>query len=117
VRLDAEVDVEEMAAGTYVTLGPGGRQGMLYVGMITDIELRATMPALLDTPPGPDEDFLQDVYRGTAAYASRCVAGPASAAPRRRSSLATAVPRTRALGLSTLPTISRRTHCCADVLI
>ncbi|MHB8577994.1 MAG: hypothetical protein ACYDCQ_22000, partial [Dehalococcoidia bacterium] len=72
VRLDAEQNVEEMNVGTYVTIetgatGAGGAQ--LFFGMITDIELKSTMPALLDSPPGPDDGFLQEVYRGTAAFA------------------------------------------------
>jgi uncharacterized protein len=69
VRLDAEVDVEEMAVGRYVTVEAGSRQH-LFFGMITDVELQTTMPALLDTPPGQEDDFLRDVYRGTAAYAT-----------------------------------------------
>lgn len=68
VRLDPEQDVEQMAVGTYVTIETGVDRGQLFFGMITDIELRSTMPALLDSPPGADEAFLQEVYRGTAAY-------------------------------------------------
>jgi len=66
VRLDAEVDVETMAAGSYVTVD--GRD-QLFFGMITDVELRTTMPALADSPPGEDDEFLREVYRGTAAFA------------------------------------------------
>lgn len=66
VRLDAEVDVEQMAAGRYVTVEA---QGQLFFGMITDVELRTTVSALTDTPPGEDDDFLREVYRGTAAFA------------------------------------------------
>ncbi len=66
VRLDPEVEVEAMAVGRYVTVEA---QEQLFFGMITDVELKTTMPALLDMPPGHDDDFLRDVYRGTAAYA------------------------------------------------
>ncbi|HLZ70293.1 MAG TPA: DUF87 domain-containing protein [Dehalococcoidia bacterium] len=66
VRLDAEVDVEEMAAGRYVTVEA---QDQLFFGMITDVELRTTLSALTETPPGEDDDFLREVYRGTAAFA------------------------------------------------
>ncbi len=66
VRLDPEVDVEQMAAGRYVTIEA---QGQLFFGMITDVELRTTVPALTETPPGEDDDFLREVYRGTAAFA------------------------------------------------
>ncbi|HEY8838380.1 MAG TPA: hypothetical protein VIO16_12040, partial [Dehalococcoidia bacterium] len=66
VRLDSNVDVEAMAVGRYATIEANGQ---LFFGMITDVELRTTMPALLDSPPGQDDDFLRDVYRGTAAYA------------------------------------------------
>src|SRR5438067_6744775 len=48
VRLDAEVEVEAMAVGRYVTVEA---QEQLFFGMITDVELKTTMPALLDMPP------------------------------------------------------------------
>jgi DNA helicase HerA-like ATPase len=66
VRLDPEVDVEEMAVGRYVTVEA---HGQLFFGMITDVELRTTMDALTQSPPGLDDDFLRDVYSGTAAFA------------------------------------------------
>ena len=44
VRLDPDVDVEEMAVGRYVTVEA---HGQLFFGMITDVELRMTMDALL----------------------------------------------------------------------
>src|SRR5262249_52114798 len=64
VRLDPEVNVEQMAAGRYVTVDANGQ---LFFGMITDVELRTTMAALADSPPGEDDGFLRDVFRGTAA--------------------------------------------------
>jgi DNA helicase HerA-like ATPase len=66
VRLDAEVDVEEMAVGRYVTVEA---RGQLFFGMITDVELHTTIAQLADQPPGDEDDFLREVYSGTAAYA------------------------------------------------
>jgi hypothetical protein len=66
VRLDAEVDVEAMAVGRYVTIDAHEQR---FFGMITDVELRTTIDALTETPPGQDDEFLRDVYRGTAAFA------------------------------------------------
>jgi len=66
VRLAVEVDVEKMAVGSYVTVQA---REQLFFGMITDVELQTSMPALMQTPPGEDDEFLRDVYRGTAAYA------------------------------------------------
>jgi DNA helicase HerA-like ATPase len=55
-----------MAVGSYVTV-QGGRDA--FFGMITDIELRATTDAVQKLPPALEDDFLLEVYRGTAAYA------------------------------------------------
>ena len=66
VRLDAGADVEEMAVGRYVTVAGGSHT---FFGMVTDVELRATTDAVQKAPPALDDDFLREVYRGTAAYA------------------------------------------------
>ena len=66
VRLDASVSVEEMAAGRYVTVEA---REQLFFGMITDVELRTSMEALAEVPPEIDDDFLREVYQGTAAFA------------------------------------------------
>lgn len=66
VRLDAGVKVEEMAVGRYVTVEANQQ---LFFGMITDVELQTTSEALTHSPPASDDDFLREVYQGTAAYA------------------------------------------------
>ncbi|MFN8559493.1 MAG: ATP-binding protein, partial [Dehalococcoidia bacterium] len=65
VRLAGERAVEEMAAGRYVTIEAAGQK---FFGMITDIELRAASDAVLRAPPEPDDDFLREVFAGTAAF-------------------------------------------------
>jgi DNA helicase HerA-like ATPase len=66
VRLTADRRVEDLAAGRYVTIEAAGQK---FFGMITDIELRAASDAVLRAPPAPDDDFLREVFAGTAAYA------------------------------------------------
>jgi DNA helicase HerA-like ATPase len=66
VRLTADRPVEEMAAGRYVTIEAAGQK---FFGMITDIELRAASEVVLRAPPEPDDDFLRQVFAGTAAFA------------------------------------------------
>jgi uncharacterized protein len=84
VRLSGDRSVEEMAAGRYVTIQAAGQK---FFGMITDIELRASSDAVLRTPPDPEDDFLREIFTGTAAFAVLKimpllrVAGTADAAP------------------------------------
>ena len=66
VRLDPGADLEQMAVGRYVTIA--GAQHTFF-GMITDIELRSTSDSVQKTPPGPHDDFLREVFQGTAAFA------------------------------------------------
>jgi DNA helicase HerA-like ATPase len=66
VRLEAGVDVEQMAVGRYVTIESGG---YTFFGMVTDVELRATSETVQQSPPALDDGFLRAVYQGTAAYA------------------------------------------------
>lgn len=66
VRLDAARPVEELAAGRYVTVVTGAQK---FFGMITDIELQAASDAVLRAPPDPADDFLREIFAGTAAYA------------------------------------------------
>ena len=65
VRLDARVPVQEMVVGNYVTIEAGDQR---FFGMITDVELQTTMQKLAQTPPGPADHFLREVYQGTAAF-------------------------------------------------
>src|SRR5581483_11792439 len=84
VGLSGERSVEEMAAGRYVTIQAAGQK---FFGMITDIELRASSDAVLRSPPDPEDDFLREIFTGTAAFAVLKimpllrVAGTADAAP------------------------------------
>ena len=66
VRLDPTVSIEQMAVGRYVTIA--GAQHTFF-GMITDIELRSTSDSVQKMPPGLDDDFLREVFQGTAAFA------------------------------------------------
>lgn len=65
IRLDDLVPPSEAVVGTYVTIDAGTRR---FFGMIKDIELRTTIARLAQTPPGPNDDFLRDVYQGTAVF-------------------------------------------------
>jgi uncharacterized protein len=65
VRLDAGIAVEDMIVGNYVTIDAGSQR---FFGMITDVELDSTMSKLAQTPPGPADYFLREVYQGTAAF-------------------------------------------------
>jgi DNA helicase HerA-like ATPase len=84
VRLRGERSVEEMAAGRYVTIQGAGQK---FFGMITDVELRASADGVLRSPPEPEDDFLREIFAGTAAYAMLKVmpllrvAGTADATP------------------------------------
>ncbi|MBI2759936.1 MAG: ATP-binding protein [Chloroflexi bacterium] len=66
VRLAPDRSVEEMAAGRYVTIEAAGQK---FFGMITDVELRTASDAVLRSPPDPEDDFLREVFAGTAAFA------------------------------------------------
>ncbi|MBM3942608.1 MAG: ATP-binding protein [SAR202 cluster bacterium] len=65
VRLDGAATVEDIKAGTFLTI-QGGRQR--YFGVVTDIALGSSDPRMKHTPPQPGEDFLVQVLSGIVAY-------------------------------------------------
>ncbi len=65
VKLNPTAPVEEMAVGRYITIE--GSQ-LKFFGMITDVVLDNTNPQLEKTPPGVDDPFLLEVYRGASVF-------------------------------------------------
>jgi len=65
VRLDGAVSVEDMAVGRYVTIEGQKRR---FFGMITDISLGVTDPALTITPPDITDSFTSEVLIGTSTF-------------------------------------------------
>lgn len=66
VKLDRGQLIEELAVGRYVVVH--GASGKRFFCMITDIALDNTNPAIQNSPPDMADEFLRDVYIGTAAY-------------------------------------------------
>jgi len=71
VKLDRETAIEDLAVGRYVVVH--GRSKRFFC-MITDIMLDATNPAIRSDPPDLSDDFLSEVYSGTAAFGTIHVA-------------------------------------------
>ena len=65
VRLDPGISTEELKVGTFVSI-----QGehMRFFGVITDISLDATDPALRTNPPDVSDPYIAKVVSGTTAY-------------------------------------------------
>ncbi|ADJ26745.1 protein of unknown function DUF87 [Dehalogenimonas lykanthroporepellens BL-DC-9] len=70
VKLDGSAAIEDMAVGRYVTIEGHKRR---FFGMITDVSLGVTDPALTVSPPDGD-DFMRQILTGTSAYGSLHVA-------------------------------------------
>ncbi len=66
VKLDREQRVEDLAVGRYVVVH--GAKHIRFFCMITDITLNNTNPAIQNNPPDLSDEFLRDIYIGTAAY-------------------------------------------------
>ena len=64
IRLDPGTSVEEVKAGTFVTIQ--GSQSRFF-GVVTDISLGSTDPRLKHTPPQVDDPFVAQVVEGTVA--------------------------------------------------
>lgn len=64
VKLSRETIIEGISVGSYVTIQGQTRK---FFGMVTDIRLDATDPAVAKMPPA-DDDFINKVYRGTAVF-------------------------------------------------
>ncbi len=65
VRLEGAVSVEDMAVGRYVTIEGKQRR---FLGMITDVSLGVTDPALTLTPPDAADPFITEVISGTSTF-------------------------------------------------
>lgn len=65
VKLDSSAPVEDIAVGRYVVIE--GRQ-LRFFGMITDVILGNTNPQIEASPPDFSDDFLRQVYEGTAVF-------------------------------------------------
>ncbi len=67
VKLDREQSVEDLAVGRYVVVH--GANDTRFFCMVTDIALNSANPGIQSNPPElQDDDFLRDIYIGTAAY-------------------------------------------------
>jgi DNA helicase HerA-like ATPase len=64
-RLDAGATVEDLRVGKFVRIDGEVHD---FFCLITDIQLSATDPRVLQDPPDPAEDFLRQVLTGTATY-------------------------------------------------
>ena len=69
VKLDPRFSIEHLAVGRYVVI-QGQQSGRTFFGIITDIALGSSNPDLTHHPPGMDQTFTLDVYRGEVAYAT-----------------------------------------------
>ena len=65
VRLDPSTSVEEVKVGTFVSIQ--GDQ-LRFFGVVTEVSLGSTDPALVTTPPDVSNPFIARVVAGTAAY-------------------------------------------------
>ena len=65
MKLDPDASVEHVIAGTFVVI-----EGAHYdfFSMITDVEIEAANEQILLNPPGPSDDLLRDVMRGSGTY-------------------------------------------------
>jgi DNA helicase HerA-like ATPase len=65
VKLNRDTVVEGVTVGSYVTIK--GQTNRKFFGLVTDIRLDASDPAVMKMPPA-DDDFINQVYRGTAVF-------------------------------------------------
>ena len=70
VRLDADAAIEDIRVGTFVSI-QGER--LRFFGVVTDISLGSTDPALKLMPPDVSDPYIARVISGTAAYGSIAV--------------------------------------------
>ncbi|MSP78857.1 MAG: ATP-binding protein [Dehalococcoidia bacterium] len=66
VKLAPTASVEDVKVGTFMTLA-GERSR--FMGLVTDVQLRATDPAFAAVTPDPDDTLSAQVMAGTTAYA------------------------------------------------
>jgi len=65
VRLDSSASVEDMVVGRFVTIEGQKRR---FFGMITDVSLGVTDPALTVVPPDVSDPFTAEVIAGTGTF-------------------------------------------------
>jgi DNA helicase HerA-like ATPase len=65
VRLDADVSVEDMVVGRYVTIQGQQRR---FFGMITDVRLGVSDERIRYAPPDAADPFLAEVLTGTSTF-------------------------------------------------
>jgi uncharacterized protein len=65
VRLDANISVEDMVVGRYVTIAGQKRR---FFGMITDVSLGVTDERLSISPPDLDNSLIKDILTGTSTF-------------------------------------------------
>ncbi|MBN1679410.1 MAG: ATP-binding protein [Anaerolineae bacterium] len=65
VKLDRETVIEDLAVGRYVVVRGLNKR---FFCMITDITLDTTNPAIRSDPPDLTDQFLREIYSGTAAF-------------------------------------------------
>ena len=66
VKLDPQIQIEGLAVGRYVVIQ--GNTGRRFFSMITDVQLDALNPLIEKAPPDTRDDFLTQVYQGTAVF-------------------------------------------------
>ncbi len=71
VKLDLGTNVEDLAVGRYVVVRGVTKR---FFCMVTDIVLDSTNSALRSDPPDLSDDFMREVYIGTAAFGTIHVA-------------------------------------------
>lgn len=67
VKLDPRFSMEKLAVGRYVVL-LGRETGRRFFGLLTDLALDSTHPALPHHPPATGDDFLAHALHGEVAY-------------------------------------------------
>ncbi len=65
VKLNRDTLIEGVTVGSYVTVR--GQTNRKFFGLVTDIRLDSSDPAVSKMPPA-DDDFINKVYRGTAVF-------------------------------------------------
>ena len=65
MKLHPATSVEDVIAGTFVVIEG---EHFDFFSMITDVEIEAANEQILLNPPGPSDDLLRDVMRGSGTY-------------------------------------------------
>ena len=70
VRLDRDVEIEDIKVGRYVTI-----QGKLmrFFAVVSDVSLETADPSMGSTPPDVSDPFIAEVVLGTTAFGSMAV--------------------------------------------